>query len=79
MNVSTPCIKLCVMEPTLGLCLGCGRSLSEISQWGLMGEDERLKVMSELSPRLDKLKTRGGIPERVRPSERRRQRVRNEN
>ncbi|RFB80582.1 DUF1289 domain-containing protein [Methylovirgula sp. 4M-Z18] len=75
MTVSTPCIKICVMEPSLGLCIGCGRSIAEISQWGLMSEETRLAIMAELPPRLERLKTRGGTPARVRPSERRRQRM----
>jgi len=78
MTVSTPCIKTCVMEPNLGICIGCGRSITEISQWGLMDEETRLAIMAELPSRLEQLKTRGGAPERVRPSERRRQRARGE-
>ena len=27
----TPCIKICVVDPLSGLCIGCGRTVAEIS------------------------------------------------
>ena len=29
----SPCVQLCALD-TAGICLGCGRSLDEIAQWG---------------------------------------------
>ena len=52
--VSTPCIKICTMDPRAGICAGCGRTLEEIARWGGMAESERLRVMQLLPARLEK-------------------------
>lgn len=52
--VSTPCIKICTMDPRAGICAGCGRTLEEIARWGGMAESERLRIMELLSARLEK-------------------------
>lgn len=49
---STPCIKVCVIDPVSKLCEGCGRTLAEIAQWGRLSEAERLAIMAELPKRL---------------------------
>jgi predicted Fe-S protein YdhL (DUF1289 family) len=54
--VSTPCIKICTMDPRAGICAGCGRTLEEIARWGGMAESERLRVMQLLPARLEKAK-----------------------
>ncbi|HUO93262.1 MAG TPA: DUF1289 domain-containing protein [Rhizomicrobium sp.] len=54
--ISTPCIKICTMDPKAGICAGCGRSLEEIARWGGMSESERLRVMAQLPARLEKAK-----------------------
>jgi predicted Fe-S protein YdhL (DUF1289 family) len=46
--VKTPCIKVCQMEPRLGLCLGCKRTLDEIARWGTMDDAERERVLAQL-------------------------------
>ncbi len=53
---SSPCVKICVIDPVGRLCEGCGRTLAEIAQWARMSEPERLAVMARLAERL---KTRG--------------------
>ena len=50
--VSTPCIKLCVVDPRTRLCRGCGRTLDEIARWASMSETERRRVMAGLIDRL---------------------------
>ncbi|HTW33404.1 MAG TPA: DUF1289 domain-containing protein [Rhizomicrobium sp.] len=52
--VSTPCIKICTMDPRAGICSGCGRTLEEIARWGGMAESERLRIMQLLPVRLEK-------------------------
>ena len=49
--MNTPCIKICQMEPRLGLCLGCKRTLDEIARWGAMSDAERERVLAELPRR----------------------------
>jgi uncharacterized protein len=73
MSISTPCIKLCVIEPSLRLCIGCGRSIDEISQWAGLTEPERQNIMAELAPRLSGIALRDSG--RVLPSQRRKMRI----
>jgi len=49
---SSPCVKICVIDPVSRLCEGCGRTLAEIAQWAAMSEPERLAVMVQLPARL---------------------------
>ena len=53
--MKTPCVKVCQMDPRLGLCLGCKRTLDEIARWGAMSDAEREKILSELKNRSDLL------------------------
>lgn len=49
--IVSPCIKVCTMDPTTGLCAGCGRTLDEIARWGGMSDRERDAIMRELPAR----------------------------
>jgi uncharacterized protein len=57
--ISSPCIKVCVIDAASGLCSGCGRTLDEIARWGGLSEAERLAIMRGLGERL---KNRDGKP-----------------
>lgn len=50
-GVSTPCVKICVIDPVSRLCEGCGRTLAEIAAWSSMSEAQRLAVMARLVER----------------------------
>lgn len=49
--MKSPCVKVCVMDPQRGVCLGCCRTLLEIATWGEMNEAERESVMAGLGAR----------------------------
>jgi predicted Fe-S protein YdhL (DUF1289 family) len=49
--LKSPCIKVCVMDPQRGVCLGCWRTLDEIAAWGAMTGAERVRVMAQLDIR----------------------------
>jgi predicted Fe-S protein YdhL (DUF1289 family) len=49
---SSPCIKVCILDPETGLCEGCGRTREEIARWFRMPEAERLRIMATLSERM---------------------------
>jgi predicted Fe-S protein YdhL (DUF1289 family) len=51
-GVESPCTKVCAVEPTSALCIGCGRSLAEIEGWMRMRPDERVRIMAQLPRRL---------------------------
>jgi uncharacterized protein len=52
MSRDTPCIAVCMIDPTTSLCFGCGRTLPEIARWHRMGSAERLAVMAQLAARM---------------------------
>ena len=56
--VSTPCIKVCIVDGESGLCLGCLRTLSEIAGWGALAEAERTCIMDELAARRGRIDPR---------------------
>lgn len=42
-SVASPCTKVCTLDAN-GVCLGCGRSLTEIASWSRMSPDEQREV-----------------------------------
>lgn len=53
--MASPCIKTCALDPGSGLCVGCGRSLAEISGWIGYSDRQRASIMAELPQRLASL------------------------
>jgi predicted Fe-S protein YdhL (DUF1289 family) len=51
-TISSPCIRVCFVDGTADICVGCGRTLPEIARWGRMTEDERLAIMAGLPERM---------------------------
>ena len=56
--VSTPCVKVCAVDPISALCIGCGRTTAEIAAWGGMSESERTTIMAGLGERLRDARSR---------------------
>lgn len=54
--IETPCIRVCVVDPVSGLCIGCGRTLQEIGAWAGLSPQRRKDVMATLPGRLDWLR-----------------------
>jgi predicted Fe-S protein YdhL (DUF1289 family) len=52
MAIASPCTKVCTIDPSSGLCWGCGRTLDEIARWGSLDDAERRRIMGELPQRL---------------------------
>lgn len=50
--IDSPCAKVCTLDARAGLCLGCGRTIDEITRWTGMNASERAQVMVELPARL---------------------------
>jgi predicted Fe-S protein YdhL (DUF1289 family) len=49
--IESPCNRLCTLDPASGRCLGCGRSLDEITRWTQMTDAERARVVADLARR----------------------------
>jgi predicted Fe-S protein YdhL (DUF1289 family) len=54
-DVETPCIKVCVVDPETGFCVGCGRTRDEIASWLILSRHERRQIMTGLPERVEAL------------------------
>jgi predicted Fe-S protein YdhL (DUF1289 family) len=52
MAIESPCTKVCIIHAAKGICLGCGRSLSEIAAWSSLSGQDRMRLMADLPRRL---------------------------
>ena len=50
-EIESPCTKICQIHPGAGLCIGCLRSIAEITGWGGMDPAARRALMAELPGR----------------------------
>jgi predicted Fe-S protein YdhL (DUF1289 family) len=62
---STPCVKVCVIDPLAAICIGCGRTTAEIAAWTAMGEAERLAVIAGLGERMVQARSRASRGGRI--------------
>ena len=50
-EVPSPCISVCVLHETQGICVGCFRTLDEIAQWSVLDTMARRAVLAALPVR----------------------------
>jgi len=50
-EIDSPCVKICIIHPESRLCLGCRRSIDEISRWSHMTAEERREIAAALPGR----------------------------
>ncbi|NPD19271.1 DUF1289 domain-containing protein [Alterinioella nitratireducens] len=68
-EVESPCVKICVVHPNARICIGCFRSVEEITQWSRMSSAERARIMDELPNRKGQVaQRRGGRAARLKRS-----------
>jgi predicted Fe-S protein YdhL (DUF1289 family) len=51
-------VKICVVDPETGFCIGCGRTRAEIGGWLGMLPEQRRAVMADLPERVANLTRR---------------------
>jgi len=49
--LTTPCVKVCIVDGESGLCLGCYRTLEEIAGWSRLEAAQRAAIMADLPAR----------------------------
>jgi predicted Fe-S protein YdhL (DUF1289 family) len=54
--IKTPCVKVCVVDPESGLCLGCFRTLPEVAAWAGYSDAERDAILAELPSRRPRIR-----------------------
>ena len=45
MQIPSPCIKLCRLDPKLQLCEGCWRTRQEIAEWSTLDDPAKQYVL----------------------------------
>lgn len=48
----SPCINVCQMDASSGLCEGCWRTIAEIVAWGTASEAEKRAIWLEIKRRI---------------------------
>lgn len=51
-DVPSPCNRVCTIDLDTGYCIGCARTLDEISAWAMITDAERQKIVDALPARL---------------------------
>ena len=65
-EIPSPCVAVCQIDRANGFCLGCWRTIDEISGWSGFDEERRLQIIAKLHGR------RGAAASRQRRVNRRR-------
>ena len=47
-RVKSPCIGTCLLDPSIGGCIGCYRTVEEIKNWSKMTYDEKLTTLRRI-------------------------------
>lgn len=55
--VPSPCISVCRMDASTGLCEGCWRSLDEIAQWSRADDQAKRAILARIAQRTQERKT----------------------
>ena len=50
-EVESPCVKLCVVHSEHKICLGCFRTVTEITKWSHFSKQKRKEIMQTLHER----------------------------
>ncbi len=56
--IETPCIRVCVVDPETGFCIGCGRTRTEIGSWLSFDAKQRHDIVAGLPERVATLTLR---------------------
>lgn len=59
-EIESPCVKLCQVHPQTRLCIGCKRSIDEITNWSRYSDAQRAQLMQEIETRQAHPTTRRG-------------------
>ena len=66
-EIDSPCINVCVVHPSEGICTGCYRTIDEITRWSKISAAERAEITQSLAARAQRLsKRRGGRAARLK-------------
>jgi uncharacterized protein len=53
--IESPCNQVCTIDAPTGYCIGCGRTLDEIAEWGDADDDRQSAILRNLPERISHL------------------------
>ncbi len=59
-EIDSPCVRLCSIHPAERICVGCLRTIEEITAWSRMAPETRRAIIAELPQRAPLLRHRRG-------------------
>ncbi|MGE0372124.1 MAG: DUF1289 domain-containing protein [Gammaproteobacteria bacterium] len=60
-RVPSPCVRNCCLDGH-DVCMGCFRTLAEITGWNAAGEDEKREILARCRARADERQARSRRP-----------------
>lgn len=57
-EIDSPCTKICQLHPTEKICIGCLRTMEEISIWSRLTPETKAEIMADLPERAPRLRKR---------------------
>lgn len=67
--VTSPCVSVCTLDHTTGLCIGCLRTIQEIGAWRTMSDDEKRATVAACAERAKAMVRRGKDGKPLPPQE----------
>jgi predicted Fe-S protein YdhL (DUF1289 family) len=49
--VASPCVNICRMDADNAICVGCFRTLDEITQWSRAADSDKLAILAAVEKR----------------------------
>lgn len=59
-DIASPCTQVCRLDEATGWCIGCGRDIGEIIEWGQASPERKAEILSLLDERLARLARHSG-------------------
>lgn len=53
--IESPCNQVCTIDVPTGICVGCGRTLNEIAEWGDANPERQKAISQNLPERIARL------------------------
>ena len=46
--VKSPCIDVCKIDYKSGYCIGCNRTIEEITNWSILSDQQKKKILTKV-------------------------------
>ncbi len=54
-HIESPCLRICAVDGKTGFCMGCYRTLKEITTWAKLDNNAKKDLLIELDARKERL------------------------